>query len=57
MNAVKPNAARLCHRGWARTLVHDTRHEADTIVYESIDHMSSDIFHLANQMRKENVDV
>ena len=27
------------------------------MVYESIDHKSSDIFRLANQMRKENVDV
>ena len=30
---------------------------ADKVVYEGIDHKSSDIFHLANQMRKENVDV
>ena len=27
------------------------------MVYDGIDHKSSDIFHLANQMRKENVDV
>ena len=33
------------------------RHEADKVVYDGIDHKSSDIFRLANQMRKENVDV
>ena len=38
-------------------MVHHARHEADKVVYEGIDHKSSDIFHLANQMRKENVDV
>ena len=27
------------------------------VVYDGIDHKSSDIFHLTNQMRKENVDV
>ena len=27
------------------------------MVYDGIDHKSSDIFRLANQMRKENVDV
>ena len=27
------------------------------MVYEGIDHKSSDIFHLPNQIRKENVDV
>ena len=32
-------------------------HHADKVVYEGIDHKSSDIFRLANQMRKENVDV
>ena len=37
-------------------MVHHARHEAD-VVYEGIDHKSSDIFRLTNQMRKENVDV
>ena len=37
--------------------MHHARHEADKVVYEGIDHKSSDIFRLANQMRKENVDV
>ena len=41
----------------SRRVVHHARHEADKVVYEGIDHKSSDIFHLANQMRKENVDV
>ena len=31
--------------------------QAYKVVYEGIDHKSSDIFRLANQMRKENVDV
>ena len=30
---------------------------ADKVVYEGIDHKAFDIFRLANQMRKENVDV
>ena len=38
-------------------MVLHARHEADKVVYESIDHKSSGIFRLANQMRKENVDV
>ena len=38
-------------------MVHHACHEADKVVYEDIDHKSSDIFRLANQMRKENVDV
>ena len=38
-------------------MVHHARHEADKVVYEGIDHKSSDIFRLANQMRKENVNV
>ena len=38
-------------------MVHHARHEADKVVYEGIDYKSSDIFRLANQMRKENVDV
>ena len=36
---------------------HHAHHEADKVVYEGIDHKSSDIFRLANQMRKENVNV
>ena len=36
----------------ARRVVHHARHEADKVVYEGIDHKSSDIFRLANQMRK-----
>ena len=38
-------------------MVHHARHKADKVVYDGIDHKSSDIFHLPNQMRKENVDV
>ena len=38
-------------------MVHHAHHVADKVVYEGIDHKSSDIFRLANQMRKENVDV
>ena len=41
----------------SRRVVHYARHEADKVVYDGIDHKSSDIFRLANQMRKENVDV
>ena len=41
----------------SRRMVHHARHKAAKVVYEDIDHKSSDIFHLANQMRKENVDV
>ena len=41
----------------SRRVVHHARHEADMVVYDVIDHKSSDIFCLANQMRKENVDV
>ena len=37
--------------------MHHARHEADKVVYDGIDHKSSDIFRLTNQMRKENVDV
>ena len=32
-------------------------HKANKVVYEGIDHKLSDIFRLANQMRKENIDV
>ena len=38
-------------------MVHHARHEADKVVYEGIDHKSYDFFRLANQIRKENVDV
>ena len=41
----------------SRRVVHYARHEADKVVYDGIDHKSSDIFRLANEMRKENVDV
>ena len=41
----------------SRRVVHHARHEADNVVYDGIDHKSSDIFCLANQMRTENVDV
>ena len=41
----------------SRRVVHHARHEGDKVVYDGIDHKSSDIFRLANQMRKENVDV
>ena len=41
----------------SRHVVHHASHEADKVVYEGIEHISSDIFNLANQMRKENVDV
>ena len=34
-------------------MVHHVSHEADKVVYGSIDHKSSDIFHPA----KENIDV
>ena len=37
-------------------MVHHASHEADNVVNEGIDHKSSDIFRLANQRRKENVD-
>ena len=38
-------------------MVHHARHKADKVVDEGIDHKSSDIFRLANQMRKEKIDV
>ena len=41
----------------SRRAMHHAPHEADKVVYEGIDHKSSDIFRLANQMRKENGDV
>ena len=37
--------------------MHHARHQADKEVYDGIDHMLSDIYCLANQMRKEKVDV
>ena len=39
----------------SRCVVHHACHKADNVVYESIDHKGSDIFGLANQMRKVNV--
>ena len=47
------NTAKRVSRG----VVHHARQEADKVVYDNIDHKSSDIFRLANQMSKENVDV
>ena len=38
----------------SRRVVHHARHEGDNVVYEGIDCNLSDIFRLANQMRKEN---
>ena len=37
----------------SRHVVQHASHEADKVVYEGIAHKSSDIFRLANQMRKE----
>ena len=36
----------------SRRVVLHARHEADKVVYDGIDHKWSDIFPLANQMRK-----
>ena len=41
----------------SRRVVHHARHEADKVVYQNVDHKSSDVFRLANQMRRENADV
>ena len=41
----------------ARCMLHHARKDADKAVYENIDPKSSEIFSLANQMRRENVDV
>ena len=41
----------------SRRVMHHARHEAEKVVYDGNDHKSSDIFHIANQTRKENVDV
>lgn len=40
-----------------RCAVHVTHHEADKVVYENIDSKSSEVFCLANQIRRENVNV
>ena len=40
----------------ARRTVHHARKDADKTVYENIDPKSSEMFRLANQMRRENVD-
>ena len=37
--------------------MHHARYEADKVVYQSIDPKSSEVFRLANQMRRENTDV
>ena len=41
----------------ARHAVHHARQEADKKVYENIDRKSSEVYHLANQFRRENADV
>ena len=41
----------------ARHAVHHARQEADKAVYENIDRKSSEIYSLANQLRRENSDV
>ena len=41
----------------ARRAVHHARQEADKEVYKNIDPKSSELYHLANQFRKENADV
>ena len=41
----------------ARCAVHHAHQEADKEVYKNIDPKSSDVYHLANQFRKENADV
>ena len=40
-----------------RHTVHHASNDADKAVYENIDPKSSEIFCLANQMRRENVEV
>lgn len=41
----------------ARQAMHHAHHETEKVVYENIGLKLSDIFHLANQMWWENVDV
>ena len=41
----------------ARRKVHHAHKDADKALYENIDPKSSEIFRLANQMRRENVDI
>ena len=41
----------------ARHAVYHARQEADKVVYENIDPKSSEIYSLANQLRRENADV
>ena len=41
----------------SRRVVLHARYKADKVVYEGIDHNLSDIFRLAKQIKKENVDV
>ena len=38
-------------------MVHHARHEADKVAHEGMGHKSSDIFRLANQTRKDYVDI
>ena len=66
LNELQPSAKVSKHGGLAkyntvkrisRCVVHHAGLKADKVVYVGIDHKSSDIFYLANQMRKENVDV
>ena len=42
-------------KGISRPVVHHACHKADKVVYDGIDHKSSDIIRLTNQIRKENV--
>ena len=44
-------------KGIARCAVHHARQEADKEVYKNIDPKSSELYRLANQLRKENADV
>ena len=44
-------------KGIARRAVHHARQEADKEVYKNIDRKSSELYRLANQLRKENADV
>ena len=41
----------------ARHAMHHAHQEADKKVYENIDLKSSDVYHLANQFRRENADI
>ena len=41
----------------ARHAVHHVRQEANEKVFQNIDPKSSEVYHLANQFRRENADV